>query len=268
MPMLKTLRTRFDALREKVGTAGMVVSVIALVLATTGAAFATKSALTPKQKREVVKIAKKYAGRPGLAGPTGPTGANGKDGAAGTIGTNGENVTVKSYTGPECSGEGEEGAKLSNGTGTAYACNGKEGSPWTVGGKLPSGKTLTGMWGDRGEGKKLVPISYGLNVGNVPTLNFLNAVENPSTEEFETETTVQCPGKSGNTPGTKVMFGNGDVPVAEPGNLCIYDKFKFGTITFESGNSQSTTNGAILPFSFLGGENAVTYGLWAVTAGP
>ena len=46
---------------QRFGAAGLIVSILALILALTGAAFAA-SGLTGKQKKEVTKIAKQYAG--------------------------------------------------------------------------------------------------------------------------------------------------------------------------------------------------------------
>ena len=64
---MKRLRHPIRAIREPFGTAGLIVACVALVLALTGAAFAA-AGLTGKQKKEVEKIAKKYAGKPGAAG--------------------------------------------------------------------------------------------------------------------------------------------------------------------------------------------------------
>lgn len=155
---------------DRFGSAGVVISVIALIAALGGTAIAA-AGLTAQQEKQVKKIAKKYAGKPGPPGATGPVGtagANGKDGTNGTNGkngTDGESVAISAYKGEECEeGEGEEGAKFTNAKGTAYACNGKEGSPWTVGGVLPTGKTLKGMWGaGAGETQTMnMPISFNI----------------------------------------------------------------------------------------------------------
>lgn len=117
-------------IKKRVGTPGMVIAVIALVLAMIGGAYAASGALTKKQKKEVEKIAKKFAGKPGAAGPTGPqgpAGANGKDGTNGTNGSNGkdgESVTIAA-----ASGCPNGGAKFSNASGTKEACNGAPGQP-------------------------------------------------------------------------------------------------------------------------------------------
>jgi hypothetical protein len=162
------------AIREPFGTAGLVVACVAMVLALTGAAFAAKGALTGKQKKEVEKIAKKYAGKPGAAGAAGPAGPQGAAGAAGKDGAQGEKGAKGDAGSPGSPGApgapGEDGksveAALSAGGsgepcegvgGAEYEvegepssaveiCNGEEGSPWTAGGTLPPGATETGYW--------------------------------------------------------------------------------------------------------------------------
>lgn len=89
--MSKMLRTRLGALHKRLGTAGFALAIAALVLALTGAAIAA-AGLTAKQKKEVTKIAKKYAGKQGPIGPQGnpgATGAKGDQGATGTAGAKG-----------------------------------------------------------------------------------------------------------------------------------------------------------------------------------
>jgi hypothetical protein len=144
-------------LKEPFGKAGLTVGVIALVMALVGGAYAA-GGLTKSQEKQVTKIAKKYAGKPGATGPAGAAGANGtngKDGAAGKAGTNGLSVTSIAFTGQEEAQRGEPcqehgGVEFKSSSPAAFACNGEtgpEGSPWTAGGTLPSEKTETGTWG-------------------------------------------------------------------------------------------------------------------------
>jgi hypothetical protein len=99
-------------LRERSGAAGLLIAVLALVVALAGTAYAAAK-LSSVQKKEVVKIAKKYAGKPGKegapgpAGPAGSQGSKGDTGAAGSPGTNGSNGKdgepgVCSVSKPEC----------------------------------------------------------------------------------------------------------------------------------------------------------------------
>ncbi len=171
----------FSRIHQRLGTAGLIVAVVALVAALGGTAFAAAQ-LNPTQKKEVRKIAKKYAGKRGPRGKRGPKGKPGNDGAQGPQGdpgpkgekgdtgapgkdgNDGKSVSVSPYSGSECAeAEGEEGAEFTNDSGTAYACNGKEGSPWTAGGTLPEGATETGSWFGvtNGSGElKLASISF------------------------------------------------------------------------------------------------------------
>jgi hypothetical protein len=124
----------FSILKTRMGIPG-VIAVIGLVFAMLGGAYAASGGLTPKQKKEVTKIAKKYAGKPGATGPigpVGPTGAAGKEGPQGKQGIQGE--------------------------------KGPEGSPWTAGGTLPSGATETGFTGGQipASGFLEVPISFSI----------------------------------------------------------------------------------------------------------
>ena len=83
---MKRLRRPIRAVREPFGKAGLVVAMVALIAALGGSAIAAKGALTGKQKKEVTKIAQKYAGKPGAQGAQGPAGAKGDAGAPGAKG--------------------------------------------------------------------------------------------------------------------------------------------------------------------------------------
>ncbi|MGN6815144.1 MAG: hypothetical protein ACTHK3_03550 [Solirubrobacterales bacterium] len=255
---MKRLRHPVRAIREPFGTAGLVVACVALVLAMTGAAFAAKGALTGKQKKEVEKIAKKFAGKPGAPGPAGPAGQNGGAGSKGATGPQGS----KGATGPQGSagpkGETgapgkspeiiEEGATLCGGKGgviyevegsseEAEICNGKEGkdgkegSPWTAGGTLPPGATETGYWSLSGPPEKIkVDVEgttqeiamYGPR-GVIAPLSF------PIKLPFELKAGHIHYGEAqeggafeagGACPGETTF-----TPEAEPGELCIYVGF-------------------------------------------
>ena len=71
--------------REPFGKAGLTVAIVALVFAMIGGAYAAGT-LTGKQKKEVEKIAKKFAGKNGSAGLQGSSGKDGSPGAAGQPG--------------------------------------------------------------------------------------------------------------------------------------------------------------------------------------
>jgi hypothetical protein len=153
------MRRRLEGLKERAGLngPGITIAVIALVLALAGGAFAA-AGLTGKQKKEVIAIAKKYAGKPGGPGATGPQGPAGPQGAVGAKGDKGDpggpgtpgkdGTSVVPSPEPIGSGNcgGNGGSKFVTGPTTTFACNGAEGpegpegpegSPWVAGGTLP-----------------------------------------------------------------------------------------------------------------------------------
>lgn len=185
---MKRLRHPVRAVREPFGTAGLIVACIALVLALTGAAFAA-GALTGKQKKEVEKIAKKFAGKPGApgaagaqgpAGPAGKDGANGEKGAKGDVGepgdpgapgdagAAGESPEGHVFTGTEetdppiegkCNGAG--GVLYEAGGEENIVCNGVNGKNGVLTGEepLPTGATEYGYWSFRG-GTQTIKTEY------------------------------------------------------------------------------------------------------------
>jgi hypothetical protein len=147
----------FALLEEKVGTAGLIVAIVALITALSGGAFAAQKFVTKKQ---AIKIAKKYAGQdgaPGAPGPSGPAGAKGADGAAGQPGEKGD--------------------------------IGETGPAGPVETTLPAGKTMTGVWGFRESDvtEAYAQISFPLRYPGEPEFHVLN--------EGETSTT-ECPGSA------------------------------------------------------------------------
>jgi Collagen triple helix repeat (20 copies) len=174
--------------REPFGKAGLTVAICALVLAMVGGAYAAGK-LTSPQKKEVEKIAKKFAGKPGAPGANGTNGASGKEGPEGLPGQQGK--------------------------------QGIQGPPGTTGftKTLPKGETETGDW-------SLVTHAGGTfeEVGNSASFNiplaanpvphyiratgeepFYNAV----TEKEEEQLQPACPGSAA-------------APTAKPGSLCVY----------------------------------------------
>jgi hypothetical protein len=199
----------------RLGTAGLVVAVVALIAAVAGTAFAA-GGLTKKQEKQVIKIAKKYAGKPGKdgtpggIGPQGPAGPKGDTGAPGLEGK-----------------EGKEGPE------------GNEGSPWTLGGTLPSGESLSGHWaGGISSVVALTSISFELPLKTKPT-----AVVVPAGAEEE-----GCPGTE-------------EEPAADAGKLCVYVEETSGSV-----EPLVDKSGARLSLGAGEGEIAYGAGTWAVTA--
>jgi hypothetical protein len=240
-------------LKEPFGKAGLTVAILALVLAMVGGAYAA-GALSGKQKKEVEKIAKKYAGKPGAAGANGTNGTNGSPGTAGGAGApgaNGKSVVIGTAT--TCGAAGGKTVEVEGSGVKNPICNGKQGEagePWTPNNTLPSGATETGTWSysslENG-GNLLVPISFPIKLpatqceiepGPPPVfaeqglckdhVHFVEASGSPP---------AQCPGTTAE-------------PAAEPGNLCIYYKFTLGIETSSGEPVQFIVDpGTFNPFS-------------------
>jgi hypothetical protein len=274
----------FSKLHNRLGTAGLVVAVVALVAALAGTAFAA-AGLNSKQKKEVKSIAKTFAGKNGAPGAAGAPGSNGKDGANGkdgTNGTNGTSATTASFAGVKGSCT-EGGVEVKSASPAALVCNGKEGSPWTETGSLPTGNTETGTWAVANNGTfpvktlNTVALSFSIPLGAKIAgghEHFINSdnkevVLNESTFVLEEKTSTTC-------------LGTAAAPSAEPGNLCVYAGFLQGASAFggsflnpETGVSDPIHNGAAVESALTGAilqlevqaETAPkAFGTWAVTA--
>jgi hypothetical protein len=266
-------------LHSKLGTAGFIISIVALVAALGGGAYAASGGLSGKQKKEVEKIAKKSAGKPGAQGPAGTPGANGtagalgKDGAEGKQGPEGKagsSATVVSLN-PGNAHCLEGGSEFKVGPGTpSYACNGEEGlegpqgeegSPWVDGGVLPPGQSETGTWLAGPYGGSLpaavkASISFPIPVEGEPALTYVAAGSEP---------TAGCPGTV-------------EDPQAAPGNLCVYELGGFGlefrevidpvsgeSWAEEPANYKAGSSGSLLSFTVKQTAGQL-YGNWVVSA--
>jgi hypothetical protein len=229
----------FKRIHEKLGTAGLIIAVVALVAALSGAAIAAAPKLNPTQKKEVTKIAKKYAGKPGATGPAGPQGPAGAPGAKGDAGVKGD--------------PGTPGAKGATGA------TGPAGPTETV---LPPENTLTGVWGFKvteESGNYPVPISFPLRVIPAPA-GFNNAT---NYIPFGEPPTTECPGTV-------------EDPEAAPGEFCLYGGEGPAALvgaTINDGLVQSAfwsmdpTSGLVIAMAIEESE-ARGRGTWAVTACP
>jgi hypothetical protein len=214
--MKRKLRHPIRAIREPFGKAGLTVAILALVFAMVGGAYAASGGLNGKQKKEVEKIAKKYAGKPGATGPAGAAGKNGNDGTNGTNGgpgSNGVGVTsTESNTtidSSHCVGVG--GSKFVSASGTTYTCNGKNGTTGFTK-FLPKGSTETGAFSFGGQaGVHHIPAgpTYEIVLGaisfNIP---------------LQSAPTAHVIAPSGTAPSG--CEGSVEEPGAEEGNLCIF----------------------------------------------
>lgn len=256
-------------LRDQIGTAGLIVAIVALVAALGGGAYAASKGLNSTQKKEVKKIAKSFqgtgpqgaAGPAGAPGPAGAKGDTGAAGAAGAAGQNGVGVTSTAATIGECP---SGGTKFTSASGTSKVCNGETG--FTE--ELPSEMTETGVWSltstfpTTGPALLDVPFSFPIKLGsgiagaNVHIINIQGK---------------QIPGELEQTACT----GTAGAPSAEPGHFCIY----LGEVDSEG---EWEPSGVFLPNNFsepgassAGGVMTVfgelekkirLRGTWAVTA--
>ncbi len=234
---------------------------LALVFTMGGGAWAAKYLITsPNQiKPSVLKKLKGKPGAPGRAGATGapgatgPPGASGKDGAPGAPGKDGaagkNGTSVVSTVEPKGVNCSEGGSKFVAGSSTTFACNGKEGSPWSAGGTLPSGESLYGRWTlglvppelEAPGIPQFVSISFGIPTAASPTLEIL--------AEGEDETT-ECPGTAA-------------APEAAEGFLCVYTAMEQNIVAVFPENEASEVGAW---FALVGGPAAAARGTWAVTA--
>jgi len=279
----------FSPLRNRFGIPG-VISVIALVFAMMGGAYAAsnnsgggKATASAKAKRGP-RGPKGPTGPTGPAGPQGPAGPAGKDGANGTSGApgaDGKSVEVEA-AGAECP---EGGSKFKvGGVVKGAACNGAEGEPGEdgedgepgilhPGESLPSGATETGSW--------LLP--GGSPAGTATTISFaipLQAELGPLNVKYVPK---------GGTPPTECEnaehtgTAGPSNPEASKGFLCVYaasgsvesDAMLFikSGKAVESGADVNNSIGASITGATLLAGGAVTGnfagyfgGTWAVTA--
>jgi hypothetical protein len=208
---------------------GLTVAIVALIVALTGTAFAAAK-LNGTQKKEVEKIAKKFAGKPGApgaqgaqgpvgpqgpGGPKGDTGPEGKKGDKGDEGIAGKSVEVTPIAAGdafECEERGGALVKNEGAVSGVEVCAGRQGEkgePWTAGGVLPPNSSEYGSWAVSG--------SESDEAGLVTAIPFFLPM--PVAEMTASEVHYQ---------GEGVSFfshcgSNGESPEAEPGQLCVYN---------------------------------------------
>lgn len=217
----------FSPLRNRFGIPG-VISVIALVFAMLGGAYAAsdsgslrKAGASAKAKRGP----RGPKGPEGPQGPAGPAGVNGKDGAQGPKGDTGS--------------QGPQGPKGDKGD------KGDPGDPWTAGGTLPAGKTETGNWGFGGTAAfDVSALSFNVPLSEAPTLRFI---------ETDGDDLTNCPGDATD-------------PAAAPGQLCVYVSVLESASLYVEGDEYSAANPQGARLIFTGGAGMLGFGTWAVTA--
>ncbi len=230
--MLKSIRRYYAALREQFGTAGLVLSVIAIVLALGGGAYAANHATASKAAKRGPRGPKGATGAAGPAGPAGPQGAAGPQGPQGNTGS-----------------EGKQGSE------------GPQGDPAAYPEVLPPGKTETGTFAGSGYTKVTsenlhIPISFPI----------------PVSFEENGEGNYEENAKYVSSSGGGECTGTSRHPTAPSGKLCIYyyntfNQRKGEAFTLTGGEEGAEPSGTTLQIYPENGESTTNVNVsWAVTA--
>lgn len=240
-------------LHQRLGTAGFIISIVALVAALGGGAYAASGGLTGKQKKEVQKIAQTEAKKFAKAGPQGPAG---QAGAKGDVGAKGDTGAA-----------GDAGATGSQGATGPTGPQGNAGPPGPACPSgacfLPSGSTETGTWAGATPltaGLQEMPISLSLPLSSEPTIVFVKPFSGTPEEEEQQKEKAAEEGCAGFEAG---------VPMAEEGTLCVYahelnHSSFIGTINPLGGVGVSPS-GVVLRINCTESP-CIINGTWAVTA--
>jgi hypothetical protein len=235
---------------------------LALVFAMSGGAFAASKYLITSTKQIKPSVLKQLKGKTGPTGKEGPKGANGTNGTNGekgapgtngNPGANGKSVVAGVELGGTNCAEGGSNFEVEGSATKYYACNGKEGSPWTASGILPSGKTEKGAWGVISSGFALASITFTIPLSAAPTPNYVTVTE-----------------WNGGTPPTACR-GTAEEPTATAGNLCVYETSTAGTSGTPTISSAADGGSVVGHAGKTGalitviGSPAEAYGTWAVT---
>jgi hypothetical protein len=288
-------------IRKQIGTAGLMVAILALIAALAGGAYAASGALTGKQKKEVKAIAKSFQGT-GPAGTPGTSGTNGKDGASGAAGKNGTNGTngapgksvnlTEIPIGEEFECEELGGAKVEEQgepDSAVEVCNGEPGVTGGTGGTGPTGTfggeetlkpgvTEKGAWAFSGSTADTLGVTTAITFPTPLAKSFgatkVHFFTDENFRDFD-----------GSEPGEVGCKGTETKPEAPTENLCVYEgEFgehlknatpgapgsPFGAIVSLGGAGEGASkNGALLEFTItgdgLGVEAGYGFGTWAVT---
>jgi hypothetical protein len=277
--MLSPLRNRF-------GIPG-VISVIALVFAMLGGAYAASNsgdggATASAKAKKGPRGPRGKTGPAGPAGPAGPQGpagaagakgdkgdagspgaqgnpgAPGANGAPGAPGEDGKGVITFAFEGNDepdgdpCDGAGGTEIEVEDSGESSYACNGSAAEFPEV---LPPGATETGAWAASGTASPATAytsISFPIRLTADLGVNEINYV---TSSEWVLEENPDC-------------LGSPSVPVAAPGELCVYESVLSGAPvpeiqTLSPGIPGTSPSGALLEFKPT--EAWSGYGAWAVT---
>lgn len=233
-------------IKNKLSPAGLVIAILALVVALGGVAFA-KGVIITKLNQISPSVRKQLKGKAGPQGPKGDAGAPGTNGKDGAPGANGKSIAVTAIT---CGGLGGAEIKQEGSSSGVEICNGEEGPAGPTETVLPPGKTEMGEWALSGYKTETVSvygaISYPLRLEPAPVVQKVR------------------PGE------TEVEGCEGSVtdPQADPGYACIYMGGKSPEAAFWPALDGSE-RGVLLeadPGGSVLNEPTSAYGSWAVTA--
>ncbi len=258
--MLSPLRNRF-------GIPG-VISVIALVFAMMGGAYAASSnsggkATASAKAKKGPRGPKGPAGPSGPTGPAGPagpaakgdTGAKGDKGDPGTPGKDGKNILAGSFTGdaePEgepCNEAGGSEFEVEGSGNAEYVCNGAGGGGGGFPAVLPPGATETGAWASMVEGEEFTAASFAIPLEEAPAETAIVPVAGP--------VPANCDDGEGEAPSA-------ENPEADPGVFCVFVGATFGG-QVEGINTPQNGSGSGRTGAVIYSVDAVM-GTWAVTA--
>lgn len=277
----------FSRLRRRM-TYANVVATLALLFAMSGGALAAGHYLITSTKQINPKVLKQLqgargpaglAGSAGVAGVAGTKGENGDPGSNGSNGSNGVSPIGVAFTGAAhgCTAGGVE----YKGATTNFVCNGKagtegpggpeggtgpegpEGKPWTMGGRLPSGKTVYGHWAASGMAEGASGLALGINGVATTGVSFPLPLQKPPSVTFIKE------GEA--TPEPKCS-GTAEAPgPPEPGSLCIFVQEESNILYGDplSGNQplQSADERGFTISAYSAGKGPMyLFGQWALTA--
>lgn len=271
MKLPKNLSTTkyLSSARNRLGSASLIVAVLALVAALAGGAIADSGgksdATASKSKKgprgpKGAKGAKGAKGDTGSAGPVGPAGPAGPAGPVGPPGPEGP-AGLAGATG-KTGDTGKIGNTGKTGDTGKTGNTGNTGDPWAVGGNLPTGATLTGVWGEGEEGViegslRSEAVSFSLPLIAAPAFVYVKEGE---------ASKPGCPG---------IVAG---VPKANSGNFCVYAVIESinsppdivpptvsATNPLLGGAPGTSKEGAFLQTLCIGAPLCQGIGVWAVT---
>jgi hypothetical protein len=263
----------FQRFHDRFGAAGVVIAVVALIAALGGTALAAKGALTGKQKKEVTKIAKRYAGKDGAAGANGTNGkdgvngTNGKDGTNGTDGTNGKSVAVGSATAGECPTGGATVQVAGEAATKKAVCNGGFSE------EMEAETTLRGNWSIASKeigAFATSSVSYLMRYPGAtpPTMVLVRSGESAECSAVSEPVKALC--EAENQAASEHCPGSVADPQAEPEFACFYVASAQGPApvqNFAMIPGESTLYGATIKIASATPANPLLLsGTWAVTS--